>query len=431
MNRLYFLLSFLFFNYSYSQISKSDFDKVVDYVNCRYTLDYLESKKSEIKNKSFLIDLDKYKNSFSIHVKSYKDINKEWNSSVKKSTPINEAILGLSKEYPKANALWNYIENKKNEFNPNWSKEELIESVIILSDNKIKLNNVTINFKTYLNNTTLKIKNELDSSLSDSYHNKIIDTNSKSMINNSSINTQVENSLQTPKIKQGKRNSSENDRSRNRNNDDNSNYSIKKLFLFLILILVAVFVYINREFVKQKYLFLTKKNSINTDNLIDFKQRYKELELENFRLKDFETENAKLRDELKSLKSQLREIELKRNPIDKVQESHIKPSEIIQNEKRINCLYADAIIDGFFYNIKDVADADTIYILNLTSQNQAHFSVFKESVNRIIKNPDFINECIKQRTNDDPTTIQVEPGEAQKDDFGKWRITKKAIVKFI
>lgn len=97
-------------------------------------------------------------------------------------------------------------------------------------------------------------------------------------------------------------------------------------------------------------------------------------------------------------------------------------------------LYADSIhLDGFFNRVSEQANEDTVFEikLKLPSDTMARFTVYEGAHKRVLKNADFIEGCEKQKTNNQPTRLEVEDGTAELTDSGKWKITNKAKIKFV
>lgn len=96
-------------------------------------------------------------------------------------------------------------------------------------------------------------------------------------------------------------------------------------------------------------------------------------------------------------------------------------------------LYADAIINGILNKVTEQPNDDTVYELILKTQtdNAATLTIFRDAYRRVLKNTDFIDGCEKQRINNIPNDLHVEKGEVLKQDTGKWKVTKRANVKFV
>jgi len=96
-------------------------------------------------------------------------------------------------------------------------------------------------------------------------------------------------------------------------------------------------------------------------------------------------------------------------------------------------LYADAIINSVLNKVTEQPNDDTVYELFLKTQTNknAEVTIYKDAYRRVIETPDFIEGCEKQRISNTPNNLQVEKGEVQLQDNGKWQIIKKVNVKFI
>lgn len=96
-------------------------------------------------------------------------------------------------------------------------------------------------------------------------------------------------------------------------------------------------------------------------------------------------------------------------------------------------LYADAIINNMLHKITEQPNDDTVFELFLKTPTDkiATLTIFSEAYRRVLKNADFIDGCEKQRVNKNAINLDIEKGEAQLQDNGKWQITKKANIKFV
>lgn len=124
-------------------------------------------------------------------------------------------------------------------------------------------------------------------------------------------------------------------------------------------------------------------------------------------------------------------------------DNRTKPNEISnQNEEQTNVeisvpstktLYADAIINGVLNKVTEQPNDDTVYELFLKTPTDitAELAIYRDAYRRVLKNTDFIDGCEKQRINNTSNDLLVEKGEVNKQDTGKWQVTKKASVKFV
>lgn len=175
------------------------------------------------------------------------------------------------------------------------------------------------------------------------------------------------------------------------------------------------------------------KAGINSDNTEILEKRIKEQQLEINILKDIERENEVLHLRVKKLEQELRKYQKKSDSSKSIKKNESNEKiESNKNEMLNRILYADAIVDSTFYKVTDVPNEDTVFEL-LVSNNLkiVSFKVYKESFKRVLINPDFVDGCEKHKLSENPQDLEVIPGEAQIDSFGKWRITKSAVVKFV
>lgn len=105
----------------------------------------------------------------------------------------------------------------------------------------------------------------------------------------------------------------------------------------------------------------------------------------------------------------------------------------VQQKSPAHILYADAIVDDLFYHVSLHPNKETVYELSLesASERKASFTVYEQAYRRVLKNPDFVDGCIKQKVGAIPNVLEVEIGKAVLDDHSKWRVTQKAKIKFI
>jgi LysM repeat protein len=171
------------------------------------------------------------------------------------------------------------------------------------------------------------------------------------------------------------------------------------------------------------------------DDIRDLKNDKKQLanqvkELES-KMKNREKQYNQLLDENIQLGQKIEKLESLAKMEAEQDEIQTANSAINSTETTASTLYADAIIDGSFNRIKTAANEDTVYEITRISARTATFRIYPDAYKRVLKNPDFIDGCDKQKINASPQTLEVETGETAQDDFGKWQITKKAKIKFI
>ncbi|HPE74625.1 MAG TPA: hypothetical protein PLC80_00970 [Draconibacterium sp.] len=452
-----FILSITF---SKALDKKDEYFKLVDYVNCKYAIEYIELKKSEISSNDYKKDFDRYKDAFNNNVKSYSDIYNGFNKTVEKSTPIYETLKKSANNLPKAKALWRFIDDKKEEFNSEWTKEEMIDFLVLLSDNEIKVDGQKVNFKTFLEATSNSIKKDLKKQdinifINEHVEDKITELSVADEPKADEVGTIAASIDKSEADKTKRGNNQRSSRKDRETGEDINNSSVsflgglpfKQIFFFVILITGSYFAFKKRNGIK-KIISRFKSNFVKKEDYDNIKlsKKYKDIETENINLRklvsDIEqlgTRNKQLEEQIKGLQKRIIELTGGEKPPEGKSGNSQPKINTFQGQKeegqvsnKPTQLYADAIINGEFYRTKEQPNDDTVFELKLTpSAKQATFNIYPEAFRRVIKNPDFVDGCEKQKINPQPNFLEVEKGEATLDDFGKWKITKKAIVKFV
>ena len=431
---------------SVAQDSHVIYEKLVDYVNCKYAIAYIDMKKSEIKSSDYKKDFEKYKNAFNKNVKSFEDIYKGIDQKVQNSTTVYVALKNSAKGLSKSKALWQYVNKKKAQYNQDWTEEQMIDSLILLS-NDVKVSGQKINFKSFLSDATNLLKADLIKHIPDNLINKkkeIADKKSDSketeikVVNAASTINIKSKVLEQDSGKNPEKNRNRGVRSQDTNTGD-SQFPFVKIFFVIILAVLGYIGYKKRESIERLVKsFNSKSLSMEEFNEIDYQNKCKELQLEKRKLRDFEQQNAQLSKKNKELQLRIKELEQqiqqKWEPriVQKLHMIDVPGKEVKQINAENSRLFADAIIGGEFHRISEQPNEDTVYELQkLSSARISEFTVYLGSHKRVIDTPDFVDGCDKQRINAQPQEIQVEPGEAILDEYGKWKITKKANIKFI
>lgn len=102
-----------------------------------------------------------------------------------------------------------------------------------------------------------------------------------------------------------------------------------------------------------------------------------------------------------------------------------KKGAIESNYKTIG--YADVILEGKL-NTKFISTSpreDTVYEILQDSNGAIKLGVWKGAEKRVLNTPDFIEGTDRQRVAKDPTLLEVELGDLQKNDEGGYTLTKK------
>lgn len=169
-----------------------------------------------------------------------------------------------------------------------------------------------------------------------------------------------------------------------------------------------------------------------TNGLNGLNTQYKQLCIENNRLKtqykQLCIENDKLRSDIERLTSIIS------RAADKTAQSlsviatvpQVKIDEHNDDIHDSATLYADFINDNYFNKVTDKPTEDTVFELHI-QKNNADFTIFPDATPRIIHNPAFLEGCEKQVIGN--TSVEVkENGRAQIQPDGKWSIVKKLNV---
>lgn len=191
----------------------------------------------------------------------------------------------------------------------------------------------------------------------------------------------------------------------------------------------------------RKFIFSDKSTEFYIEDLkrkiSDLKEKKDDLERKN---KNLERENKEIREEIAEKDKKIQQVfEMQREKQDfsknavtnTIAQPGITQPNINAPTAQNSTLYADCIIDGYFNRVVETPNEDTIYEITLVSDNKAIFGIYIEAHNRVIRNPDFIDGCDKQKINLNSQTLEVEEGESTKDGLGKWQICKKAKIKFV
>jgi len=415
---------------SIAQNKKVEFEKLVDYVNTCYIRSYVDKKIVEDKSGYF----KSYKTDYS------KRIKPKWDRAIKnKKGIVSKDLLKDLGNHEIAIQLFNIINKKKNRFNNDWTKDEIVQCLLELP--KDKPNNKNNGFFGFLKDETHQLKKDLENH---QIINKYFGTNQE-IVGKSSEKNEPEKKVgevtsTTPIASKVNRENSGANNAKDGENNGDSKFPLGIIIIVVSLAVLGYFGYKKRRIVK-KILnrFKSKKTISEKDNVNDYQNELKIIKLENARLLSFVQDNARLHAKVKQLEQQIRELEKQKpqkieSAIEQTQ--NLKVSTLENEKKHVTnspvYLFADAIIDGEFFRLNEKPNQDTVFeLMRTSSKRTATFGVFQEAYKRVIKNPDFVDGCEKQKINLLPQKLEVENGEAAQDDFGKWKVTKKAIIKFV
>lgn len=466
----FFMTVFLCGVISFAQNKRAEYEKLVDYVNCYYAEKYISNKISEIKKEEDKKAFEKYKKVFKNSVKTYSDISIGIDSAVPNSTTIYNALKKFASYNTKSMKLWQFIDNKKDEYNDNWNKVEMIDYLVLLTDDMM-ISSQRINYKTYLKNSTIKLKKNLEDQISDNLftsntHNQIdiqdgVDARNSKSANNSQIDNQGSTCSESQSDKQD--NYSSEKEYTNRRKGSTSKFPWVWLF-FLCIIgigfwqrkrLIPLFSsgidLIKKQINNKDGENVERLNNshINTENstqeIIKLNKEISELKRVNMKLQNREITIDQLKEVVKK--------QIQTNPdfrrfvisllkdnnssnsseIIKGSQSFIRDEKNISKEKEvikenISVLYADSIIDGYFNQVKEIPDEDTIFELYIQNEQTASFTISSIAFPRIIARPSFLDGCDKQVLNNAQNVEIINKGTVQKQTDGKWKIINKLNV---
>lgn len=439
---LFFLVVFILFRMSsFSQVViEEEYRKLVDYVNCYYSNEYFNINKSVIKTKD-IESYRKYTDAFKNQVNKYSDIEKGFVKNVANSTSIYKTLQNLSSWYTNAKILWLYIDNKKEKFDSNWTKSEMIES-LILSKSSTKLNQAILSND--LINTNEKLNNILNNQIPDSWFKS---SNIKSSRSKDKDDKNIEHPI--------------NGREKPRNGNS-------KIWVWITMVAIIGFCFWKRTKIKPFLFFLYE--SISNINLKKEKKSYSEqvdnitetpkVSQDTISNKDLENIFTLILQDSRYLqafnrfvltneqlcnlwvKNSLKYPEIKQillNELSQKQTNQTTFSDIkeqqkdipifekkIQNQKSV--LYADSIFNGFFNNVNEKPNEETVFELHLQNEQYASFKIYDLAKHRIIANPAFLEGCDKQVVNINQKIEIVSEGTTQLQPDGKWKINKKLNV---
>lgn len=408
-----------------NSISQAEYEKWVDYVNCKYTVAFIDKK---IAQNSGEIN-DKYKNNYTKN-KSKLDV-----SSFDKAVKYKE-IKNVIGSFLKALLLSEYINDKKNSLQPDWDKKQIINSLINLpSDQPSAQGN---GFKGYLTKTTNSLEKDLQNQISDSF----FIAKEQQVKGEQPKQEMVEQT--TPDVKQTFDNATKTIAEKPAKSG--KSFFVWAMWFCIITLLIALIYYFRNEVKKwvAKIFDSKVKNENKFPEEIEEKvpASVSELEIENKRLlqniEQWETKNAVLRTENQRLKNKIFELEQQVKEIENKEQHIIEPTipkieskTEISEIRKSNKLYAANIIDGIFNKVTEQPNDYSVFELTLLSQSTASFSIYHNAYRRVLAAPEFIEGCDKQILSDTPSNLDIEMGEAQYNNSGKWQVTKKAKIKFI
>ena len=94
------------------------------------------------------------------------------------------------------------------------------------------------------------------------------------------------------------------------------------------------------------------------------------------------------------------------------------PSKSNESQK---LFYADSIIDGVFFRVREHENDDAVFVLKLKSESKAAITLYERAYNKILENASYLDGCEKQIIGKNSVEI-VDEGEAEMGSDGKWKV---------
>jgi len=400
-------------------IDTAAYGKWVDYINCRYAIAYIDKKNKG--NKDFQDDFKNQKRVWNKNVKSYLDIY----TKIGSASPFDRIKKKAVREY-RANAkiLWETIDKKKLDFSKNWNRDQIIENLIALPKDKPSAGN---SFDHFLRSEKTELKKFLNANLPKQINegNRQRQNMKEGTVLKNEEDIHKEEMSIIPKDTSKKTVGNILSKDIPRGNVDNeSKEGVEKSFLWFwiwVVVIVGIAVW-QRKWLKKYILsFATTKVNKNTDEVSkNLRKELDEIKEENKkltnRINELERKNEKLLQENIELGIKIENYQYKTKSV-------IAPS-----QTSISTLYSDVIIDGFFNQLRETPNEDTIFELYLQNSQTATFTLHSIAYKRVIANPSFLEGCDKQVLNNAQNVKIESEGTAQRQTNGKWKIIKKLNV---
>ena len=434
----FIIVFFICFTASRAQTKQQEYGKLVDYVKCYYTVNYIGNNIGELPEGD-RTRFERTKNIFNKNVISYSDINLSIDATTQNASSFLKTLNGFANVNNRPKALWSYIEAKKGKYQDNWTKSEMIDFLIFVSDKEIIIQGVKSNFEASLKESTTSLKAKLKEQIPDNFFTK----SSAQASEEKKTDNDAKPDTETQHV--GESFSSR------------SILTVFKTILIIIVILAILFagMRIYNKFIKQRKADRVSnvptatgkvKEEISYKKLTDqyhaLESDYKTLQEHN---KMLLAERNELERKYKNLKQQMKKTRKDTVTVDCDNDYQDEPQPISyptvpQKEDSIipvqkkpvesfsSTLYADAIIDGCFNRVINYPNEDTIFVMRLQNAQTAIFTVYPGAEQLVVKRPEFLEGCDRQTLNN-ARYIKIESeGLAQQQANGKWNIIKKLNV---
>jgi hypothetical protein len=394
-------------------VSKEQYEKWVDYVNCRYLVAYIDKKitqKDGIGND--------YKRDYIEKNRSKLDINSP------DKAPNYDGIKKIIGKFQQGEQLHEYINEKKGGLDKKWNKDKLTEYLLELPTDMPNKGG-SRSFNGFLSNTTDSLREVLQE--------RIIPDD---LFTSSEPIAVVEALVAKPK------NENKNFR-QNRQNDEPKPPQTKSDKSSFPWDWVIVFVAgtVGGVWLREKWV--GKNNSGNAveqslrNEISDLKNDKEQVEnkikqLEST-IKNSERQYKKLFEENIQLGQQMDAYQSPKSSVEMNAEQNRENQPVYSQtnhstETSVSTLYADSIFDGFFNKTKETPNEETVFELHLQNAQNATFRIYNSAKPRIIANPAFLEGCDKQVLANAQNVKIVNEGSAQRQADGKWKIVTKLNV---
>jgi len=462
------------------------YNQWVDYVNCYYTIKYIDKKKSTITNQDFIDSYTPRKNKFENEVKAYQDIYKPYTPKL----TIYDVLQNSAREFSaNTKVLWKEIEKKKNSFDNSWNKEQIIQTLITLPvekpsressfDNYLKeeKNKLEIYLKnnlpdvksqegtSYRRTTSTKEKEEAtvnQENITEDHTKKglgfwgwcvivvfaliciLFLIHSKQVAKRQKIISQIDIDELNQQIvwMRSEKNKME---IRINNLSSENKYLEEKLRNIMIVYKGGKMKQEKDQLENSKVqsppqIPLIKQKESITINAENCETIFRIILKDNEKFALFSNKIAQneqlcllwVKNVLKypSIVKFLEQELLKKpviQPVNPIQAKKTEDDKLNQAPaspiSSDTIRYADTIIDGYFNRISETPNDDTIFELHLQNTDFARFSIYHSARQKIFANPSFLEGCNKQvLSNAQNLTIENEGTAQRKPEDGRWQI---------
>jgi hypothetical protein len=433
MRKVIFIFAAIFWYsttiFAENKIDEATYYKLVDYVNCKYAIDYIE--KDGRGNSDFITDFNRVKKKWTESVKSYQDVNHSY----------GEVSKIANRYYDDLKTSWNLIDAKKMSFNNSWTPKQIIDNLVQLFTEKpkegesryasfifIRRDELITDLKKQLRGFDTPDIVEVTDDTKDTTEAKVEKKTSPTL----SVDKK-EIVIEKKPIK-------------------SKNFWRNLLFIIIIIDLM-LFIYLRfKNHLHRLMAVFTKfiqnrkkarKNKISQkkalpkkkpkNKISELEERIMVLETKRYTIDAREVAMEILRNQY-FLKAIRNELEI---AINSFQTGNVKPGMFYIPEREnwtaivdTSVLYADAIHNGTFHRVTTSPTENTIFKINKNASGRtATFEVYKDAYEKVLRRPDFLEGCDLQKI-DSQSVETFEIGKVELE-YNTWKITEKAKIRFI